>query len=74
MFFLIILVSANCTDKLQPLDLSVIKPAKEQMRHQFQEWYGEMICTQLDNEVQHAFDRYETSLSQMDSVYPYMTV
>lgn len=39
-------VPANCTDQLQPLDLSVNKPAKEQMRYHFQEWYGEMICKQ----------------------------
>ncbi len=51
-----ILVPANCTDKLQPLDLSVNKPAKEQMRYHFQEWYGKMICTQLDNEVQEIVD------------------
>ena len=47
-----VLVPANCTDKLQPLDLSVNKPAKEQMRQHFQEWYRETICTQLDNEVE----------------------
>ena len=31
-----IIVPANCTDQLQPLDLGVNKPAKDFMRYQFQ--------------------------------------
>ena len=41
-------VPANCTDKLQPLDLSINKPAKEFLRSRFQEWYSQQICVQLD--------------------------
>ena len=29
----------NCTDKLQPLDLSVNKPVKDGMKAKFQQWY-----------------------------------
>ena len=36
---LYVLVPANCTDQLQPLDLSIKKPAKEFLRHEFQSWY-----------------------------------
>ena len=36
-------VPANCTDRLQPLDLSVNKPAKEFLRGRFQEWYASQI-------------------------------
>ena len=39
---LVAVVPANCTDRLQPLDVSVNKAAKE-----FQEWYSEQICQQL---------------------------
>ncbi len=51
-----VLVPANCTDQLQPLDLSVNKPAKEQMRHHFQEWYGQIILQQLQDGVEEVVD------------------
>ena len=44
---LVAVVPANCTDRLQPLDVSVNKAAKEFLRGQFQEWYSEQICHQL---------------------------
>ena len=40
-------VPANCTDKLQPLDVSANKAAKEFLRRQFHEWYSEQISSQL---------------------------
>ena len=49
------IVPANCTDRLQPLDVSVNKSAKVFLRRQFQDWYSEQICQQLqrgDNAVQ----------------------
>ena len=36
-----VLVPANCTDRLQPMDLSVNKSAKSFMRSQFTMWYAE---------------------------------
>lgn len=44
-------IPANCTDKLQPLNLSVNKPAKDYMKTKFQEWYAKKICQQLDDGV-----------------------
>lgn len=44
---LVAVVPAHCTDRLQPLDVSVNKAAKEFLRGQFQEWYSEQICQQL---------------------------
>lgn len=41
------IVPANCTDRLQPLDVSVNKAAKEFLCRQFQEWYSELVCQQL---------------------------
>ena len=38
----------NCTDRLQPLNLSVNKPAKDFLRAKFQEWYGTQICQQME--------------------------
>ena len=43
-----VLVPANCTDRLQPLDLSVNKPAKEFLRRRFQEWFASQIAAQLE--------------------------
>ena len=34
-----LIVPANCTDKLQPLDISVNKPFKNEMKKKFQLWY-----------------------------------
>ena len=41
------LIPANCTDRLQPLDLSINKPAKDFLRSQFQEWYAQEFSTIL---------------------------
>ena len=41
-------VPANCTDRLQPMDLSVNKSAKEFMRSRFSEWYAGEVQKQLD--------------------------
>ena len=42
------LVPANRTDRLQPLDVAMNKAAKECMRRQFHEWYSNFVCKQLD--------------------------
>ena len=41
------LIPPNCTDRLQPLDLSVNKAAKDFLRDQFREWYAKQVCMQL---------------------------
>ena len=55
-------VPSNCTDKCQPLDLNVNKPAKDYMKAKFQEWYGNIILQQLETGVQEIVD---TQLSIM---------
>jgi len=50
----VVLIPANCTDRLQPLDISVNKPAKDFLRRQFQEWYSNKICRQFQGmEINH---------------------
>ena len=44
----VVLIPPNCTDRLQPLDLSVNKAAKEFLRRKFQNWYATKVCAQLD--------------------------
>ena len=41
------MVPANCTDRLQPLDVSVNKSIEEFLGRQFQEWYSDQVCRQL---------------------------
>lgn len=53
---LYVLVPANTTDKLQPLDLSVNKLAKDFMKFKFQEGYGNIILNQLDNGMNEEVD------------------
>ena len=43
----VVMVSPNCTDRLQSLDMSVNKPAKKFMWQQFHKWYTYQICQQV---------------------------
>ena len=40
-------VPANCTDKLQPMDISINKPIKDEMKKRFQSWYAAEVQKQL---------------------------
>lgn len=40
----IAIVSANITDRLQQLDISVNKAVKDCLRKQFSEWYSKQVC------------------------------
>ena len=51
-----VIVPANCTDRLQPLDVSVNKAAKNFMRDQFQRWYAEQIQQQVSSNVKNPVD------------------
>ena len=44
-------VPANCTDKLQSLNVSLNKPVKDEMKKQFQTWYSEQVQKQLQEGV-----------------------
>lgn len=45
---LVVPIPANCTDRLQPMDLSINKAAKDFMRSKFREWYATQVQVQLD--------------------------
>lgn len=40
-------IPPNCTDKLQPLDLSINKPMKDHLKSKFQAWYANEVSKQL---------------------------
>ena len=46
----VILIPANCTDRLQPLDLSFNKAAKTFLRSKFQMWFAKEIALQKNGE------------------------
>ena len=48
----VVLIPPNCTDRLQPLDLSVNKAAKEFLQKKFQNWYATQVCVQLDEKLE----------------------
>jgi hypothetical protein len=43
----VITIPANCTDRLQPLDISTNKAAKSFMQGQFQSWYAQQVQLQM---------------------------
>ena len=47
-------VPPNCTDRLQPLDISVNKSCKDFMRNKFIEWYSLKVCEALETLMIHA--------------------
>ena len=46
------LIPPNCTDRLQPLDLSINKAAKDFLRGKFREWYALQVCSQIKGETE----------------------
>ena len=46
---IVVPIPANCTDRLQPMDLSLNKAAKDFMRQKFREWYATEVQKQLDD-------------------------
>ena len=38
-----VLIPVNCTDKLQPLDIAINKPLKDELKQNFQSWYAEEV-------------------------------
>ena len=45
----VLLVPANCTDRLQPLDISVNKAVKDFLHGEFQRLYADQVKIQLQN-------------------------
>ena len=50
----VVTVTANCIDRLQLMNISVNKAAKNFLQQQFQEWYANKICEQLSDKEEMA--------------------
>ena len=48
----VVLLPPNCTDRLQPMDLSVNKPAKDFLRKEFNTWYSKQVCSQFQGKTE----------------------
>ena len=44
------IVPPNSTNRLQPMDLSINKPAKDFLKRKFQDWYAGIILQQLEDQ------------------------
>ena len=60
-----VIVPSNCTDLLQPLDLSVNKPLKDHLKRSFQSWYSDQVSKQLQDGRQPEDIKVDTKLSIM---------
>ena len=54
-------VPTNCTDKLQPLNLSANKPLKDEMKECFQAWYAELPFPMSKLTLVHPYQRVPKS-------------
>ena len=61
-------VPNNCTDRLQPIDLSVNKPIKDHLRNKFTAWYAAQVKNQLDSGRELAKVNIDLRLSVMKEV------
>ena len=44
------LLPPNTTDRLQPIDIAVNKPAKDYLKTQFVQWYSDKVLKQLEGQ------------------------
>ena len=61
----VIIIPANCTDRLQPLDLTVNKSVKDFLQKEFRKWYADQVCSQLDENRIELIDLRLTSIKSL---------
>ena len=71
------LVPSNCTDRLQPLDLSVNKRVKDFLKRQFQEWHADLVSAQVQKSQVELIDLRVSIVKSlgakwMDKLYDYL--
>lgn len=58
-------IPPNCTDLLQPMDLSVNKSAKSFLKNEFESWYAAQVCDQLSGSADINEVKVDLSLNRM---------
>ena len=72
-----VLIPPNCTDRLQPLDLSVNKRVQKFLRRHFHKWYAGLVCAQVQKSQVEVIDLRLTVVKflgakSMDKLYDYL--
>lgn len=58
-------IPPNCTDLLQPMDLSINKIAKSFLKNEFEIWYAAQVCDQLSGSADINEVKVDLSLTRM---------
>ena len=58
-------IPSNCTDRLQPVDVSVNKALKDHLRNNFTRWYASQVQEQLEKGTSIKEVRVDLRLSMM---------
>lgn len=62
----VVYIPPNCTDKLQPMDVAVNKPAKDYLKRRFEDWYAGEVMKQVQNQPENASD--ESSIAELTPI------
>ena len=66
---MVVEIPPNCTDWLQPLDLAVNKPLKDQMKKWFQQWYSEEVEKRIRSSASDDKKLIDMKLSQLKPLW-----
>ena len=61
-------IPSNCTDRLQPVDVSVNKPLKDHLRKNFTAWYSSQVQQQLEKGTRVEDIKVDLRLSMMKEI------
>ena len=64
-----IVIVSNCTDRLQPFNISVNKAVKECLRKKFQDWYSTWVCNHMDSPVTQQVDLSMSIVEPLGAVW-----
>ena len=76
--FDLVFVSANCTSEMQPLDISLNGPPKEECKEGFSVWYSQEVCDTITSseeiEAETRFTQPDLRLSNIKPLHSRWTM